>query len=258
MTINNLSDDAKKLSDLANKNLGSLTGKCQEKIEIQDYYLGILRRQAILLLDLALLLKDRNQEYISTPFIVLRSLLDDFLHILYLENHSDREPEITKINANSYRQSFNALKDLTDSNYKHFGGKYPFYLTKQQYEDLLKNFCAKETNKRYFMNPDKLKFKDFQPLTNMVKEFSISRDVDIFRDRAFYLWREFSDFVHYSNYTLEYELLNAKENLNKIDESFQYCYNTIYLAFKYFERVLGITFIDNNELREKYGIVHLC
>jgi len=43
-----------------------------------------------------------------------------------------------------------------------------------------------------------------------------------------------------------------------IDESFQYCYNSIYLAFKYFERVLKIEFKDNIELRKKYGIIHEC
>jgi hypothetical protein len=258
MTITDLANDAKKLSDLANKNIESLSDKCQEKIEIQDYYLGILRRQAILLLDLSSLLKDRNPEYISTPFIILRSLLDDFLHVLYLENHSDKKTEITKINANSFRLSFNALKDLTDSNYKHFNGKYPFYLTKKQYENLLNDFCSKEANKKYFGNLEKQKFLDFQPLTNMVKCFSISNDVDIFRDRAFYLWREFSDFVHYSNYCFEYELQNVKENFNKIDESFQYCYNTIYLTFKYFKRDLKIIFVDNNDLNKKYGIIHNC
>jgi hypothetical protein len=256
MTMNDLSDVAKKLSDLANENLKSLTGRCQETIEIQDYYLGMLRRQVILLSDLSLILKDRNTEYISTPFIILRSLLDDFLHILYLEANTNREIEITRINADSHRQNFNSLKDLTDSNYQHFSGKYPFYLTKEQYQEVKDKFAAQDKNKRYFKHQDK--FKDFMPLTMMAKSFSLSRNVDIFRDRAFYLWKEFSSFVHYSNYSFEYELQNAKENLNKIDETFQYCYNTIYLAFKYFERVLKVNFKDNNELREKYGIIYEC
>ncbi len=83
---------------------------------MQDYYLGVLRKQAILLSDLSLILKNRNSEYISTPFIVLRSLLDDFMHLLYLETHSDKATEITRINADSYKHSFHSLKDLTDSN----------------------------------------------------------------------------------------------------------------------------------------------
>ena len=83
--MNYLRDEAKLLATLANSNLESLAGKCREKKETQDYYLGILRRQAILLLDLERILNDRNPELITTPFILLRSLMDDFLHLLYLE-----------------------------------------------------------------------------------------------------------------------------------------------------------------------------
>lgn len=258
MTTNDLSEDAKKLSDLANDNLGLLTGKCQDANEIQDYYLGILRKQAILLSDLSLILKNRNSEYISTPFIVLRSLLDDFIHLLYLETHNDKATEITRINADSYKHSFHSLKDLTDSNYEHFDGKYPFYLTYEQFQEVKDKFIAKEKNKRYFKNPETFKFKVFKRFSDMAKCFKISRNVDIFRDRAYYLWKEFSSFVHYSNYSFEYEIRNAPENLNMIDESFQYCYNSIYLAFKYFERTFSIKFNDNIELRKKYGIIHEC
>lgn len=258
MTTNDLSEDAKKLSDLANDNLAMFTGKWQESEEMQHYYIGILRKQAILLLDLSILLKNRNPEYISTPFIILRSLLDDFLHLLYLETHKDKETEIIKINADSYKHSFIALKDLTDSNYEHFEGKYPFYLTNEQLEEIKEKFVSKESNKKYFKNPEAFKFIPFKTFSDMVKCFSYSRNVDIFRDRAYYLWKEFSSFVHYSNYSFKYEAHHAIENLYMIDESFQYCYNSIYLAFKYFERELKLEFKDNTELRTKHGIILEC
>jgi hypothetical protein len=225
---------------------------------MQDYYLGILRKQAIQLLDLSILLKNRNPEYISTPFIILRSLLDDFLHLLYLETHADKETEITKINADSFKQSFIALEDLTDSNYKHFEGKYTFYLTKEQLCEIKEKFVSKKSNKKYFKNPESFKFIPFMTFSDMVKCSAYSRNVDIFRDRAFYLWKEFSSFVHYSNYSFKYEAHPAKENLYMIDESFQYCYNSIYLAFKYFERELKFEFNDNTELRIKHGIILEC
>jgi hypothetical protein len=258
MTTTDLSEDAKKLSDLANENLGLLTGICQEAIEIQDYYLGLIRKQAILLLDLSLILKNRNSEYISTPFILLRSLIDDFIHLLYLEHHIEKKTEITKINADSYKQSFKSLEDLTDSNYEHFDGKYDFYLSQEELQSVKDTFLRREKNKKYFKNAAEFSFIKFMHFSDMAKSFSISRNVDIYRDRAFYLWKEFSSFVHYSNYSFEYENQNAPENINKIDESLQYCYNSIYLAFKYFERNMGLEFLDNVELREKYGIIHEC
>ncbi|BEG99081.1 hypothetical protein [Bacteroides sedimenti] len=60
MITNELSETAKKLSDLANDNIALLEGKCQIKIEIQDCYLGMLRRHAIILSELSTILKNRN------------------------------------------------------------------------------------------------------------------------------------------------------------------------------------------------------
>ena len=144
--MNELSKQAKKLAELANKNLGQLAGKCQIKNEIQDYYLGILRRQAIMLLDLSKIFENRNQELVTTPYIILRSMLDDFLHILFLELQNDKEEQIVRINAKAHKQTFKSLKELTDSNHKHFNGNYEFYLNKQQFEDLKQTFIGKEEN----------------------------------------------------------------------------------------------------------------
>lgn len=258
MTTTSLSKEAQRMVDLANNNLKLLEGKCQNKEEIQNYYLGILRRHAIILSDLRIILNNRNPEFITTPFILLRSLLDDFLHLLYLELYKEPEKKIIEINADTYKKNFAALEDLTKSNYKHFHGKYPFYLTNEQYQENLNLFSEKKGNEKYFEDNNKSKFKKFMTLTQMVDGISHSRDVEIFKDRAFFLWKVFSSFIHYSNYSFDCELRNDKENLNMIDESFQYCYNSIYLAFKYFERNLGLEFMDDEYLRKKHGIIYEC
>ena len=106
MDTNNLSHLAKIISDLANSNLEQLQGKCQDEKDMQDYYLGILQKQALLLLDLSTILKNRQSKYISTPYIILRSLLDDFMHLMYLELSNNKEEEIIKINAEAYKHCF--------------------------------------------------------------------------------------------------------------------------------------------------------
>ena len=75
LTSNALSQVAKKLSDLSNINLELLNGTCQQKDEVQDYYLGILRKQAIVLSDISKILEDRDIQYITSQFILLRSLM---------------------------------------------------------------------------------------------------------------------------------------------------------------------------------------
>ena len=49
------------------------------------------------------------------------------------------------------------------------------------------------------------------------------------------------------------ELEGSDENMNIIDESLQYCYNSVSLSFKYFELELDIQFIDDDMLKKVYG-----
>ena len=89
----------------------------------------------------------------------------------------------------------------------------------------------------------------------LVGRINHSREIKIYRDRAYYLWKEFSEFVHYSTFSFKMEQQDTPENMNKIDESFQYCYNSIYLSFKYFASEYDLNFIDNEALRKRYGII---
>lgn len=255
MNTDELSRLAKMISDLANSNLEQLKGKCQEEEDIQDYYLGILQRQAILLWDLAMLLKNRDSKYISTPYIILRSLLDDFLHLLYFHICKERDSEIIKVNAVAYKQSFVSLVNLTNSNYENFEGNYPFYLKREEVEELKNNFASKLENQKYFKVPSRFKFKEFMTFDTLVRRISHSRETKIYRDRAYYLWKEFSSFVHYSTYSFKMEMQNAPENMHIIDESFQYCYNSVYLSFQYFVSKFELKFIDNAMLNKRYGLI---
>lgn len=72
------------------------------------------------------------------------------------------------------------------------------------------------------------------------------------------MWKVFSDFVHFSNVAFEIEMRTDSINLNHISEAFQYSYNSLYLAFKYFERNLGLKFIEDEELTKKHGILYKC
>ena len=126
------------------------------------------------------------------------------------------------------------------------------------FQTLKETFKGKLENNKYFTDKDQFKFKNFKPLSQVAESINHSREVEIFKDRAFYLWKEFSSFVHYSNSSFYLEMNPDRINLQKIEEGFQYCYNSIYLSFKYFERTFKIDFIDNEELRTRHGIIYLC
>lgn len=128
-----------------------------------------------MLLDLSKIFENRNQELVTTPYIILRSMLDDFLHILFLELQNDKEEQIVRINAKAHKQTFKSLKELTDSNHKHFNGNYEFYLNKQQFEDLKQTFIGKEENHKYFQDMSTFKFKNFLQLSQVASSITSTR-----------------------------------------------------------------------------------
>ena len=177
-----------------------------------------------------------------------------------MEFHENREEEIIKITALEYSRDFDVTLMLTNLNNTHFNGKDPTYITIEQFNELKENFKNKPENSKYFEDIPNFKFKKFITLKDLVNKINCPESVQVFKDIAFYYWKEYSNFIHYSNFSCYYELNddNRELNLQKIDESFQFCYNTIYLSFKYFERNLKISFRNNVELNKKYGIIYKC
>lgn len=79
--INRLSKVSLAIYNTANANLESIEkyeGFENVANETQDYYLGILKRTAMISNDLHVMLIDRPIENLTTPYVLLRSLLDDF------------------------------------------------------------------------------------------------------------------------------------------------------------------------------------
>lgn len=119
--------ETRKVAAYGDENLAQLAGRCPEKQLLQDYFLGMIRRQVILLNDIATLLEHTAHHNITGVFVLCRCLLDDFLHVFYLKLDADEQEAIIALNADVHRQAFLALRILVDSNHKHFEGKDPNY-----------------------------------------------------------------------------------------------------------------------------------
>lgn len=237
--INSASDVAFRLHEMANKNLEELTGNTQGRDEVQDYYLGMLRRQAILTFDLSKILHNRPAENVTTPYILLRTLMDDFIHLLYLEKVESREIEIIKINAEGHRDNFNSLKNLTASQNQTYFNESFGYLSEDEFEHLKLTFKENPQNQKYFENLGLFKFKKPLSLTEMANSINSSENFNVARDRSFYMWKTFSSFIHYSNWCFSYESSGHIENIQIIEEALQYTFNTIYIAAFYFKTSKG-------------------
>jgi len=247
--------ETKKIIDFANINLEQLFGKCQEKETTQDYFLGILRRQSIILYDLLTILKNSNHNNFTSLFILCRCLTDDFLYVFYLKTQPEEYENIIRIEANAYSKSFQGFEILVESNRKHFDGSYPFYLTENELSKLKKHFKSKVENDKYFKNKDNFIFKSFIQLTQLAGK-TVDFELSKLTLRAFHLWKEFSDFIHYSNLTFQLEMNenNYQIYLRYLEETLLYSCNTVEMAFRYFKERDGLTLIIDPELEKRYLI----
>lgn len=257
--INSNSDLAMRLHEMANKNLDELIGKTQTAEEVQDYYLGMLRRQSMIAFDLGKILRDRPSENLTTPYILLRTLMDDFIHLLYLELVESREDEIIKINADGHRDNFNSLKNLTASQNQTYFNESFGYLSEEELEELKNTFKSKPQNHKYFADRDNFKFKKPPSLTEMANLINGSENYNVARDRSFYMWKTFSSFVHYSNWCFSYEYSEAIENIQMMEEALQYTFNSIHICSYHFRKTKGTNcYVDSYILKEmKFPLLEL-
>lgn len=249
-----LAKEAHKIHECAQENLNQISGRCATKETIQDYYLGILRRQAILTLDLKTILEKSPVDNLTTPLIICRCLVDDFLHIFYLHEENNEVENIVRINAEAYSENFKSLEGLTKSNHQHFEGRYALYMTGKELQEIKDYFASQSDNKKYFSNLAKFEFKRFitnAQLAEGIKDFELSK----MSLRALFLWKQFSAFTHFTNLTFGYEMTpsNRDAYLFEIEETLLYSYNTVKWAFKFFEKRDGIKFFDNG-LDDRYKI----
>lgn len=247
--------EARKIATLGDANLAQLSGLCQEKELQQDYYLGMIRRQVHLLHDIATLMESDAHQNFSSIFILCRCLLDDFLHVFYLKQCGHEKDEITNLNADVHRQAFLALEVTMLSNHKHFKGRYPHYMTKQEFDQLKAHFQSRKENNIFFRNKASFSFKRFKTLSEVaegIADFELSK----LSRRAYYIWKDTSEFIHYSNATFERESSQDDHlhNLYLIEEVMLYAYNTIELSWRHFADVLAFELIDQDQLKDRYAI----
>lgn len=248
-----LIQEARKVSRFADDNLAQLDGLLKEHEDIQNYFLGMIRRQTILLNDLAVVLEQSLTKNITTPFLICRCLCDDFLHVFYLELHG-KDDDIIRINAEAHQESFKSLNWLSKSNVKHFEEKYPYYPTRTQYEDLKRIFVKKPENGKYFEDISSFKFKRFlqlRQLAEKIEDFELSK----YSSRAYFLWTSFSEFIHFSSLTLPIEMYNDHEqqNFRMIEETILNAFNTVELSFRFFSDKLKLNLKVDSRLFERYA-----
>ncbi len=253
LSKNIIIEQLKKLSDFAEENLNQLDGKLKEEHEVQDFYFGYIRRQWFFSIDLISIFSHSPHKSFISQFILSRCILDDYLHLIYIQSQPDINEAIVSFNADAHKKNFDKISELADVNETILGGSFPFYPTYKQRDEIKEKMQKSPKKSNYFIDIPSFRFKSFKQTGNFIKDFP----KDQFRAqirRAYYLWRHLSDYVHYSKFSFDLEFYpeNNENSLNIIQEIIYYSYKVVKLSFEYFQTTYDLKIIDRHNLQSFY------
>jgi hypothetical protein len=222
--------------------------------EHDSTYSGMILRQITINNDISTLLKNKNRGYLTSEFILLRCLIDDFIHVTYIVNQENSEEVIIDFNADAISKNYTKIFDLATLNEEKLGGNYPHYPTYALMEEIKEKIKNSPKRQQYFKDKINFKFKSFKTTGNLIRDLGDIYYAHQLR-RAYFIWRKLSDYVHYSNSTFETEqMINPETDstFTEFAEIISYSYMTIVNCFIHFSKRYNLKLIDTNNLQSYY------
>lgn len=208
----------------------------------QQFLIGIVKRQAVLLADISTLLANNSMAHQQSTLILCRCIVDDFLLILYLHSKEFAEQEFINHTAKTRNEQLKERRISRAINNKYFQGKNEGMFTNESVREGEDLFFNNPRNHVYLSNIKKRKFIDAFPSTkNIVESLPMN---PIFKANAHQLftWKYLSSYVHYSILTFE------KETMEGVRESdMEHVHSVIYAAH-------NTLILTTTALREKFSL----
>lgn len=243
-------DDAAQLAD----NIGFVAediiiqlNQCKIKPTFtEEFYLGLLARERILLRDVTGILRNNNERHLTSAFILLRVLLDDFIRLFSVYARDEKmEEEIVKIVADAYNHRFKNISNSVHINNTYYEGKHESMAKQEMLEEEKLKFINDPYYDRFFADKANFKFKRLTPISEV---FELMRqDVKTKANvNAYVVYKFLTQHVHYSNLT--YYLDNKPESreveIDQIEEILLYAIKMLVIQYDFFRKEYPIIWND--------------
>jgi hypothetical protein len=256
-TKENLIELHNRIVNFADENLQNINGLGIDlNNEHDSSYVGMIIRQHSVNNDLSILYSNKENLTLTSEFILYRCLIDDYIHIIFISDQDDKNEMITKLNADALSKNFKKLSDLAALNEEKLGGNYPFYPTNAMMDDLKQKMKDSPNRQAHFSDKEQFKFKTFKATGNLIRDLNDDDPNSHNLRRAYFIWRKYSDFVHYSNLAYqEEEAINPEEDstYTEFAEIISYSYFVILNCLNHFVEKYGLEITDSNNLAEYYA-----
>jgi hypothetical protein len=224
------------IADLAERTMRIAENLVQQLVQTQadyksKYVHGVLNRQILLLENVTATLRTNQPHAITSTFILLRCLLDDFITVLYLKHKGFHEGDIVNHTANAFHERFKTIAASKQINNKFFEGAGDGLVDDEREATERAEFLGNPENDRYFKNKAKFEFKDFPSVTAMTRLLP-QTDLGLANAHAFVVWRHLSHYVHFSLFTYQLQSDEAirEIELKQLKEVLSYCYKSLVIC----------------------------
>ncbi|NAS29506.1 hypothetical protein GTQ40_00840 [Flavobacteriaceae bacterium R38] len=256
-TKENLIELHNRIVNFADENLQKIN---ELNIDLNDEhdssFVGMIIKQHSMNKDLSLLYSYKEIQTLTSEFILYRCLIDDYIHIIFISDQDDKNEMFTRLNADALSKNFKKLSDLAELNEEKLGGNYPYYPTYAMMEEVKQKMKDSPKRQVHFSNKDEFRFKTFKTTGNLIRDLNDNDPNSHNLRRAYFIWRKYSDFVHYSNlaYEEENEINPAEDSTyTEYAEIISYSYLVTLNCLQHFVEKYGLEIIDSKNLAEYYA-----
>jgi hypothetical protein len=239
MTKEEIAELTKDIGNIAANILLQLD-ECKIKTTIVDeFYLGILVRGRIILNDVSKILKNNSEMQITSAFVLLRVLLDDFIRLFGVHVKTNQmEEEVYTILADAYSHRFKNMEESAEINTNYFEGKHQSLFNEELIKQNKEIFLRNEKFDKLFENKSTFKFKKLKPISKVFE--NLKKDNINLKDEihSYVVYKSLSQYIHYSNltYDLEINKNTRKVEIEQIKEILNYIFKMLEMQFSYFKQ----------------------
>jgi hypothetical protein len=223
------------ISDAAADILKQLAPLIKTPTFVEEFYLGLLTREKVILTDIACILRNNSEQLIMSSFILSRVLLDDFIRLFSVISSKQKEEEIVKIMADAQKHVYSMMEQSAQINEEFYEGKQPGLFTNEKYEKKKQEFLNNNENDKYFKDKQLFKFKKLPPIADVFN--IIKKDVKVKANVHCKIeYKLLTQYVHYSNqtYNMDADSETRKLEIEQLTMTYIYCYKMICMHFSFF------------------------
>jgi hypothetical protein len=213
---------------------------------IEEFFLGILVRERTILRDASFILRNNPELQITSAFILLRVLLEDFIRLFSVYARTNNmEDEIIKIQADAHSHRFKNIKESIEINNTYYNGQHHSLPNQQMFDAEKQKFLNNPEFDKFFEDKTNFRFKKLPPISNVYR--LMQSDVKTAANvHSYIVYKFLTQHIHYSNLTfyLDNDTAIRKLEIDQIEEILLYSIKMLAMQFDFFRQTYILNWND--------------